>query len=262
VKCWIIIFLLIVIVWLLDKIDWLKPLLVFTGGGFILLLAAFLISLIIRPGFFRILKESTQEVLAAEKQKKYLQELESQFTSAAQKADSGFTENLLQLAEENDMGDAWFKLAKIIAKSELPTDQKLATEYFHKASKAKLWLQSNGENALLEWEKRLFFGSSGESGHLELITNWEQHHFSGYQRETELAWLYANTKEMKQDFEKAWFWLMLGKARWSNNKPAILPEDLYASLYADLEKRLTEKSRLKLEASAEEQAYREFVSSR
>lgn len=261
-KTWITIFFLIFVTWFLDQMGWLKPLLVFTSWGLILLVFLFFISLIARPRFFRILKESILDVTANEKHKKQMQELEQQYQDAVRQTDKGNRDKLLQIAKEKDIGDAWFKLATILAAYDLPEDQTLATEYFQKAVDAKHWLQSNQETCILEWEKRLFFGIGCKPEYLKLMANWEQTHFPGYQRESELAWLYANAKDIKQDFEKAWYWLMLGKARWSDNKPAILPENLYTDLYADLEKRLTKKSRLKLESSANDQAYQEFVSSR
>jgi hypothetical protein len=264
VKHWIKILLLIFIVWLLDQAGWLNSLLIFFAWTFFLLLIIFVASLIVRPGFFRILKESVKEVKDAEAREKQMQALQHQFTHAAQQASEGKPDELLHLAEKHNLGDAWFTLATILAKSDSTSaDQNLATGYFQKGAQAKLWIQSNLDTCLLEWERRQFFGIGCVVNHVDLATSWEKHHFSGYQREIELAWICVNIKDTKNDFEKAWFWLMLGKARWGDDlKPTLLPDELYADLYNRLEKSLSNKCRLKLEESAKDRAYQEFVSSR
>jgi hypothetical protein len=264
VKHWIEIFSLIFIAWLLDQAGWLIPLLIFTGWMLLLLLIIFIASLIIRPEFFRILKESIKEVKDAGSHEKQMQELEHQFTNTTQQANEGKLDELLNLAEKHNLGDAWFTLANTLAQSDpTSTDQNLATGYFQKGTQAKLWIQSNLDNCLLEWERRQFFGIGCISDHSTLAASWEKSHFSGYQREIELAWICLNIKDTKNDFEKAWFWLMLGKARWGDDlKPRLLPDELYADLYTRLEKSLSKKCRLKLEESAKDIAYQEFVSSR
>jgi hypothetical protein len=198
---WIKISLLIFIAWLLDQAGWLTPLLIFTGWVLLLLLNILVASLIIRPGFFRILKESIKEVKDTKARKKQMQELEHQFKNATQQANEGKLDELLNLAEKHKLGDAWFTLATILAKSDpTSTDQHLATEYFQKGIQAKLWIQSNIDNCLLEWERRQFFGIGCVINHVDLATSWEKHYFSGYQREIELAWIGVNIKDTKNDF--------------------------------------------------------------
>lgn len=275
-KRWALIALAIFASWLLDRAGWLKPVL---WAGLWLLLAllvlaccGFLLDCVIhslrpanaprRAGLFGIVRESIQEVRAAQTQEDQRQAWSVTLDNALQARQAGDRAPLETLAAQG-LGDAWLALATQQADPAGPGhDAAAATAAFERAARCQDWVNNRANFAFAQWEDRVFLGRGATPDYAELRKRWESAHFAGHARELELAWLYAHGRGVAADAERAWRWLALRRARWGEREAVPLPEGDAASLQALLEQQVGRRKREQLDKDAEKSAYAEFVASR
>ncbi|GAB2903898.1 hypothetical protein GCM10027046_36650 [Uliginosibacterium flavum] len=275
-KRWALIALAIFASWLLDRAGWLKAIL--WGGLWLLLvllvlaLCGFLLDCVIhsqrpanaprRPGLFRIVRESLQEVREGQAREAWQQEQAAALASTERAAQTGELAALEALTAQG-LGDAWMLLAELQADPASPQhDDTAATASYLRAAETRNWVNDRASHAYSMWEARTFLGLGATPDYAALIRRWESHYVPGDGHEVELAWLYANGHGVAANAERAWHWLALHQARWGERDAPQLPEGDAASLRAALCPRVSQRVRARLEKEAHAYAHAEFVASR
>ena len=205
-----------------------------------------------KPGFISLICAEVQEVLL-------LNRTQRRFTRAQallKKGDIAPMERLTQ----TQLGDAWLALANYYA-IDRQQDAVLATTAYRKAVNSTKWLDQSSF-AQDEYDRRCLLGIGIEQNLQALAERWSGLYESGYQRETQLAWIYGFGPTELRDQMKAWWWVALAEARWGQLQDVQLPTLSAVEVREQLVKSLREKDRQQIELEAKAHVHQEFVRSK
>ncbi len=110
-----------------------------------------------------------------------------------------------------------------------------------------------------EDERRYFRGIGVETDYARLLKDWGEGYRGGENHEVDLAWIQTFGPEKLRNYESAWGWLSLGKARNAALRSYILSQEEQEEVQRTLESRVAERVRRRIADEAASEAYREFV---
>ena len=202
-----------------------------------------------KPGFLSLICADVREVLL-------LHRMQRGFTRALILLNKGDTAPMEGLTK-TQLGDAWLALANYYA-IDRPQDAMLATTAYRNAVDSANWL-NRSSFAQEEYDRRCFLGIGIDQNFQALAERWTGLYESGYQRETQLAWIYAFGPIELRDQMEAWWWVSLAEGRWGQLQDAHLPTLSAPEVREHLVKSLSEKDRQQIQLRAKDLVYQEFV---